>query len=547
LAGGAMSFGINSLSNFGQIKLTNSPSALLTGTVSANINNRFSPTAGSTFPVLTYNSETGGFTNVNLPAQVAWKTNYSTFVFSLGVQLSLATISPQSVNELATLTVPASATDVNVPTETLSYGLVSAPQGMTINSATGAITWTPAQTQSPSTNTVTVSVADNGSPSLGATNSFTVTVVEVNVAPAFSAIPNQSINELALLTVNNAATESNIHATITGYGLISPPTGMSINPTTGVITWTPSQTQSPSTNTILTVVTNLDSLDLVHPVLTSTNSITVIVKEVNVAPVLPVVPNQTVNELALLTVNNPATDSNIHGSISYSLLNPLAGMSVSPAGVFTWTPSPSQGPATNTITTVATSTDNFDLVNPQLSVTNNFTVIVYAPAIALITNATVNVGQTISFTTAGTDNDSSRTLTYSLISPPTGATIGASSGAFNWRPGVAFANTTNTLTVQVSDNSTPVLSATQSFKIMVNALTGSPLTLGLPVRSANQAQMQVLGGPVGPDYILQGSIALTHGSWSNLATNTPASLPFTATDTNAGVFPSRFYRIQLGP
>jgi hypothetical protein len=544
LAGGTMNFGINSLASFGQIKVTNTPALTLIGTVTANLNNGFVPVAGSSFSVLTYASETGVFTNMNLPLAVAWKTNYGSTVFSLNAQLALPTISPQSVNELATLSVTNSATDVNVPTETLTYGLVSAPAGMSINPGTGLITWVPAQTQSPSTNTVTVRVSDNGTPVLGATNSFTVTVVEVNVAPAFSTISSQSVNELALLTVTNAATESNIHATITGYGLIGPPVGMSINPATGVITWTPSQTQSPSTNTILTVVTNLDSLDLIHPVLTATNSITLVVKEVNVAPVLGSISGQTVNDLSLLTVTNAATDSNIHSSLSYSLLNPLAGMSISPAGVFSWTPSQNQGNSTNTITTAAASTDNFDLVNPLLSITNSFTVIVYAPTLAPVTNVTVNVGQTVMVKLAGSDNNASAKLHYGLVSGPASAALNASAGTLNWRPGVAFANTTNTIVVEVLDNSTPVLTATQSFNAIVNPLT--PVTLGLPIPVGGQEQMHI-SGPLGPDYILQGSTTLTPGSWSNLLTNTPVSFPFVMNDPSAAAFSLRFYRIQLGP
>jgi hypothetical protein len=64
--------------------------------------------------------------------------------------------------------------------------------------------------------------------------------------------------------------------------------------------------------------------------------------------------------------------------------------------------------------------------------------------------------------------------------------------------------------------------------------------------NAAQAQIQVKG-PLGPDYILLGSTNLAPGSWTSLLTNTPAASPFVITDTNAGLFSKRFYRIQLGP
>ena len=144
-------------------------------------------------------------------------------------------------------------------------------------------------------------------PHLSATNSFTVVVQEVNVAPVLPAIPTQTVNELTLLTVTNTATECEHPRDIVGYALVNPPAGAAID-ANGIITWTPSQTQSPSTNTLTTVVTNTDPYDLVNPHLSATNSFTVVVQEVNVAPVLPSFPTQTVNELTLLTVTNTATE-----------------------------------------------------------------------------------------------------------------------------------------------------------------------------------------------------------------------------------------------
>jgi hypothetical protein len=279
------------------------------------------------------------------------------------------------VNEQTTLVVTNTGMDSNIPANALSYTLLAAPTGAAINS-NGIITWTPTQVQSPSTNTITTVVTDNGSPPMSATNNFTVIVKEVNVAPVLPVVPPQTVNELTLLTVTNTATNSDLHATILGYGLVNPPAGMSIS-ANGIITWTPAQNQSPSTNTITTVVTNSDAFDLVNPRLTATNSFTVIVREVNVAPVLPVVSTQTVSALTLLTVINTATEPNIHATtIGYRLVNPPAGMTINVNGIITWTPTQAQSPGTNIITTVVTNSDAFDLVNPQLTATNNFTVIV---------------------------------------------------------------------------------------------------------------------------------------------------------------------------
>jgi len=645
LAGGTVNFGISGLTNFGVLNLAGDP-AVLDGAVSANLNGGYQPIATNTFPVLTYASASGAFTNATLPLADAWQTNYGASAFSLiavNARPIIASMTNQSVNELATLSINTIASDADVPKQVLTFTLPTAPAGMTINASSGAISWIPAQTQSPSTNAVTVTVTDNGTPPLSASTSFQVVVVEVNVAPALPTIAAQTNNETMLLTVTNTATESNIHATITGYGLLNPPAGAAIS-TNGIFTWTPSQTQSPGTNTITTVVTNSDPLDKVHPQLISTNSFTVIVKEVNNAPTLPVIATQTVNETTLLTVTNTATETNIHAMITgYGLLNPPAGAAISTNGVFTWTPSQTESPGTNTITTfvtnsdsfdtvhpqliasnsftvvvtevnaapvlpviagktvndlvlltvtntatetnihatlaytlltapvgaainsngiitwtpsaaqgpgtnvfttVVTNTDAFDTVHPNLSATNSFTVVVFAPTLAPIANYTINAGQTLTFTNSATDNDVTRTLTFSLTAGPATASVGASNGVFVWRPGVASAGTTTNLTVRVSDNSVPSLSASQSFTIHVNTLSSS-VTLSAAQFSSGHFQMQV-SGPVGPDYTVQAAAAPGGISWTNLQTTTPGTLPFIFTDTNA-VQTARFYRVQLGP
>jgi hypothetical protein len=347
---------------------------------------------------------------------------------------------------------------------------------------------------------------------------------------------------LTLLSVTNSATNANIHSTISGYALVSPPAGMSIS-ASGIITWTPSQTESPNTNIITTVVTNTNPYDLISPQLTSTNTFTVVVKEVNVAPVLAVIAQTNVNVLALLTVTNTAAETNIHSTLGYTLVNPPAGANINASGIITWTPGLAQAPGTNTITTVVTNFNHYDLVNPSLAATNSFIVIVFAPTLAPIGNFTVNAGQTVSFTASATDNDGTRTLAFSLGIAPAGATINPVSGLFNWRPPVTSAGSSNNLQVIVTDNSVPPLSATQSFYVLVNPLT--PVTLKPISMTATNFQLQVTG-PIGPDYILQANGSLTNSNWLNLLTNTPAVSPFGVADTNAPVS-NRFYRIMLSP
>jgi hypothetical protein len=73
-----------------------------------------------------------------------------------------------------TVSFTASATDADLPAQTLTFTLSGAPSGASINPFTGLFTWTPST--APSTNTIRVVVIDNGTPSMSATQSVTIAV-----------------------------------------------------------------------------------------------------------------------------------------------------------------------------------------------------------------------------------------------------------------------------------------------------------------------------------------------------------------------------------
>jgi hypothetical protein len=279
LTNGTLNTGINSLNNYGTISLAGA--AALTGTISANLNNGYQPIKPNSFTNIYYGSFSGGFNNATLPFADAWTTNYFPTYFVLTVLNARPIfVAPATnvfvVNELTTLAITNLATDADIPAQTLTYSLVAGTNGVVFNPATGILTWTPQQTNSPSTNIFAVAVIDNGTPALSATNTLTIIVKEVNQPPVLGVIPTQTITLLQLFKITNAATEPNIHSTNAGYGLLLPPLGMTIN-SSGVISWTPAANQSLTTNTIMTVVTNSNPFDLVNPHLTATNSFLVIV------------------------------------------------------------------------------------------------------------------------------------------------------------------------------------------------------------------------------------------------------------------------------
>lgn len=371
-----------------------------------------------------------------------------------------------TVAELTLLTVTNTAADPDPPHNALTYILVDPPSGATI-STNGVITWTPAEAQGPSTNTLTTVVTDDGG--LSATNSFTVIVTEVNAEPVLPAQTNVIVAELALLSVTNTATDLDEPANALIYSLLAPPLGATIS-SNGVITWTPGEAQGPSTNTLTTVVSDGN--------VSVTNSFAIEVLEVNVAPHLPPQTNAAVTELVFLTVTNTATDVDEPANeLTYALIAPPSGATISSNGVITWTPTEAQGPSTNTLTTVVSDGTS--------STTNSFVVRVTevnVPPVAVNdTYATSNETLTVvvpGVLTNDTDADvPANTLTAVFVSGPTNGGFNLSSnGGFVYTPNAGFSGT-DRFTYSVNDGQTNSAAATVTLTITtVPIITGQPVS-----------------------------------------------------------------------
>ncbi|MCS7090002.1 MAG: putative Ig domain-containing protein [Limisphaera sp.] len=146
-----------------------------------------------------------------------------------------------------------------------------------------------------------------------------------------------------------------------------------------------------------------------------------------------------------------------------------AGVMLHPAsGLLTWLTAEPHGPSTNRFTILAT-----DSGMPSLTSTQMLHVIVLEsntpPVLGPLTNATVSEGALLSFVAVAADSDSpAQTLRFSLgPGAPAGATIDPASGVFRWRPTEFQGGTNYRITIVVTDNGVPALSASQSFLVTV--------------------------------------------------------------------------------
>ncbi len=132
-------------------------------------------------------------------------------------------ISNVTVNETLQARFTATATDADSPVNSLTFSLVGAPTGATINATTGVFTWNTNEGHGPGAYTFEVVVRDNGTPALTDRQFVTVTVNEVNRAPNLFMQAARSVNEGQTLTVTFTATDPDLPAQPLTFSLVGAP------------------------------------------------------------------------------------------------------------------------------------------------------------------------------------------------------------------------------------------------------------------------------------------------------------------------------------
>ncbi len=264
----------------------------------------------------------------------------------------LAPIASRTVFEGEVLAFIATATDSNTPAQTLTWTLEpGAPAGAIIASNTGAFGWVPGEAQGGNGFSISVRVSDSGSPSLSHTQSFTVTVLKTNSAPALAIGGGRTVNEGGTISFTAVATDGDTPVQTLTYALdgTSLALGASINASNGTFSWTPTEVHGPGAYTM-----NISVRDNGSPSLSNSALVTITVNESNTPPTLAALTNRAVALGEVVSFTATATDSDLPPQlITFDFaLTPPAGATVNATnGLFTWT---ANNVGTNTFTLRAT-------------------------------------------------------------------------------------------------------------------------------------------------------------------------------------------------
>ena len=151
----------------------------------------------------------------------------------------IAAISAQSIEQGRTLTVNVIATDPDdsnssPESSALTFSLQpNSLTGVTLDPATGLLSWAVPRTQTVGLYTIAVHVTDAGTPALSATRSVTVDVLELsNTAPTLDPIGPKTVNEESELRFTISATDLDLPAQTLIYSATPLPPGAIFTPAT---------------------------------------------------------------------------------------------------------------------------------------------------------------------------------------------------------------------------------------------------------------------------------------------------------------------------
>ena len=452
----------------------------------------------------------------------------------------LTSIASQNMNENETLDVGVSSTDADGNNITLTANNLPSFGNLTDNGdGTGMLSFATGFADAGSYPNIEIVATDNGTPSLSDTATFTLTVNNVNRAPVLTAIASQNMNEGDTLDVGISYTEpdgDNLTFTINNL------------PAFGSFTDNGNGTGSLRFTSGFDDAGNYPNIEIIiadngTPSLSDTASFTLVVNNVNRAPVLASISSQSMNEGDTLDVGVSSTDPDAN-SITLTANNLPA------FGSFT-----DNGDGTGTVRFAAGFGDtgvypNIEIIaadngNPSLSDTVSFTLSVgdvnRAPVLDAIADQGMNEGDTldVSVTSIDPDGDSVTLVANNLPSFGSFTDNGDGTGSFHFTPGFANAGDYLNVEVMATDNGTPSLSGTVSFTLTVNNINRTPSLTSIPDSLMNEGDTLNVAvtstDPDGDNITLTVNNLPSFGTFSNNGDGT-GSLRFAPGFDNAGVY-----------
>jgi hypothetical protein len=269
---------------------------------------------------------------------------------------TVAEIPPATIGEGSLLNLTASATDPDFPAQNLTWSLIgTVPSGASIDAQTGLVSWIPSEPQGPGIFELTIQATDDGSPALSGTRVVRVTVEERDNPPTLAQPGPQFVDEGTAFVLQLQGSDPD--GAPVRYALQNEaPAGLTLNPVTGEIRWTPTEEQGPGSYPLIVQVTEQSPLAQ-----TGQTSFSITVRESNSPPTLQPLPSLTRSEGDFIQIQAVAADVDLPPQTLFYSIDGVApaGASIdSGTGLITWSLPVDSGP-TNLTLQVRVADDEF--------------------------------------------------------------------------------------------------------------------------------------------------------------------------------------------
>lgn len=460
-----------------------------------------------------------------------WSTqSFSVQVRAVNVPPGISSTPPTEAVATSVYSYPVRATDPDG--DPLAFTLTQAPAGMTIDSASGLIQWTPSATQ---VGSQSVSIAVNDGQGGTATQTYTVVVsaTALNRPPVITSTPSFSATSGNLYSYPVTALDPEGAALL--FSLQVAPTGMFINPTTGLLQWTPSATQLASQRVIVAAIDPAGNA--------GTQSFLIEVTDANSPPTITSSPVQTVTAGLPYRYDVRATDPD-GDPISYQLDSAPTGMTIDRFGRITWSPAIANIGTQRIAVTVAdthgaSQTQTFDLAvladgqTPRVNLVVSQNPVEVGTPVTFVVTATDNVAvAAIGLTINGNSVALDARGRVTLVAEPAGEyRIVASASDAAGNTGLA---STSLLVVDTSDTEAPTVEITSPSD---NAVITAPTDVLGTASDSNLLDYTLLVAPLGSSTfqeLFRGTSSVTNGVLGKFdptgLTNDTYTLRLSATD-----------------
>ncbi len=326
----------------------------------------------------------------------------------------------------------------------LTFSISNKPGWATFDTATGALTGTPANGDVGSYSGIVISVSD-GELSASLTT-FSISVTNVNDAPTISGTPPAAATQDVLYSFVPTAADIDVGATLT-FSISNKPVWATFNTATGALTGTPTNSDVGSySNIVISVSDGVATTALTAFSITVVNS--------NDAPTISGSPATAATQDIAYSFVPVAADADVGTSLVFSISNKPSWATFDTAtGALTGTPANGDvGSHSGIVISVSDGALNATLPAFSITVAN----VNDAPTISGTPPTKVTAGVLYSFTPVAADIDVGTTLTFTISNKPTWATFNPATGQLSGTPARTDVGSTNGIVIRVSDGTASV-------------------------------------------------------------------------------------------